>query len=613
MAHVPGVLRIWLPLLLAVLAGGVTHAAHAADPQPYTVKIAPTGDKALDAALQDAASLIALKDKAPVAGFALVQRASQDVGRFEAALQSYGYYKARIAVMIAGRPVDDPGLPDLIDHAPASPPVAVEIGFDLGPQFRIGRVAIDGALPPGMQDALGLTAGQPALAADVVAARERLLAALREAGYPLAKVELPPATLRPSENLLDATFEATAGPPADFGPVTITGLKNMNESAVRRRLLLHPGERFSPSAIARAQQDLSAMGVFSVVRILPAESLDEHGQLPLTLDVTERQLHAVDVGVAYSTDLGINLNAAWHHRNLFGNAEQLNLTGAVQLGGNAVTKPGYQLGVQFIKPDFLARDQALELDLNAVKQSLQAYDQRALLEKAALNRKVSPHWTISVGIAGEQEEITQELVRRHYNLVGLPLTAKYDSTASLLDPTSGIRAAFMVTPTGALSTRNSSFVILQASASTYLDFGSQGRSVLALRGLLGSVPGAGVFAMPPDQRFYAGGSATVRGFRYQSIGPHFPDNKPTGGTAVAAGSVEFRQRILDKYGVVAFVDAGQVTSHGAPFSHDWRIGAGIGVRYYTPIGPIRLDVAMPLNRQPGGDAFELYIGIGQAF
>ena len=98
----------------------------------------------------------------------------------------------------------------------------------------------------------------------------------------------------------------------------------------------------------------------------------------------------------------------------------------------------------------------------------------------------------------------------------------------------------------------------------------------------------------------------MRGFRYQSVGPQFPDGKPTGGTAVSAGSVEFRQRILEHYGVVAFVDAGQVTANGSPFTGDWRVGAGIGARYYTSIGPIRLDVAIPLNRQPHGDAFELY-------
>jgi translocation and assembly module TamA len=156
-------------------------------------------------------------------------------------------------------------------------------------------------------------------------------------------------------------------------------------------------------------------------------------------------------------------------------------------------------------------------------------------------------------------------------------------------------------------------MIGQLSGSAYFDLSGSGRTVVATRGLVGNAFGADEFGLPPDQRFYAGGSATVRGFRYQSIGPQFPDGNPVGGTAISAGSIELRQRILENYGFVTFIDAGQVTASGAPFTSNWRVGAGIGARYYTSIGPIRLDVAIPLNRQPHGDAFELYIGIGQAF
>ncbi len=136
---------------------------------------------------------------------------------------------------------------------------------------------------------------------------------------------------------------------------------------------------------------------------------------------------------------------------------------------------------------------------------------------------------------------------------------------------------------------------------------------LALRGLVGYVEGADAADLPPDKRFYAGGSATVRGYKYQSIGPRFPDDSPRGGTAVAAATVEFRQRVLDDYGAVFFVDTGQVTANGPPFAGTWGLGAGIGARYYTALGPIRLDVAVPVKRQPGSGSFELYIGLGQAF
>jgi translocation and assembly module TamA len=119
--------------------------------------------------------------------------------------------------------------------------------------------------------------------------------------------------------------------------------------------------------------------------------------------------------------------------------------------------------------------------------------------------------------------------------------------------------------------------------------------------------------LPPDQRLYAGGSATVRGFAYQSIGPLFPDGNPVGAKSVDAGTIEFRQRIGEDWGGAAFVDAGQASASGAPFNGPVRVGAGIGARYYTALGAVRLDVAVPLTRVHGGDAFEVYIGLGQAF
>ncbi len=601
-----------LPAITALLL--IRGGAFGADPQPYMVTLQPTGNAPLDQALQDSSQLMSLREKAPVGPFALVSRVRDDAGRFQTALSSFGYYAAKVTLTVDGRPLDEAALPDLLQRAPADPPIPVVASFEPGPLFHLGRVAIEGDVPAATRDQLGLTPGAPAVAADVLAAQQRLLSAIREAGHPLARVELPPVNLRPDEHLLDVDFRATEGPYANIGAIRITGLKTVNEDYVRRRLLLHSGERFSPTQLQAAREDLAGIGVFSVVRVQPGEQVDPDGTIPILIDVTERPLHSVDVGAAYSTDLGANLTAGWHHRNLFGNAEQLNISGGIQLGGNAVQKPGYNFHIQFIKPDFLVRDQALQVSLGAVDQSLDAYDQRALTQKLELDRKLSAHWTVGIGVSGEQEDITQEDVTRRYDLVGLPLSVRFDNTNNLLDPTDGVRAALLLTPIQSLGgVTSATFVIAQLSGSAYFDLSGGGRSVVAVRGLLGKASGANVFALPPDQRFYAGGSGTVRGFRYQSIGPQFPDGKPTGGTAVSAASVELRQRILEHYGVVAFVDAGQVTADGAPFTSNWRVGAGIGARYYTSIGPIRLDVAVPLNREAHGDAFELYIGIGQAF
>jgi translocation and assembly module TamA len=301
-------MRRILVLLIIAITVLVQDAATAADPQPYSVTLKPTGNKTLDGALHDASSLISLQDKAPVGGFSLVERARQDFDRFQTVLQSYGYYAAKVNLTIAGHPVSDPTLPDIVGQLPAEPKAEIAASFDLGQQFQLGEVRINGSVPTNARDKLGLAPGAPALAADVLAARDRLLSAIRDDGYPLAKVDLPPVTLRPADHLLDVTFDADTGPRTDLGPIHINGLEAMHEDFVRRRLLIHQGEQFSPTAIDKARQDLLSLGVFSTVRIQPAGQLDAEGNLPITVDVTERKLHSVDMGVAYSTDSATQSN-----------------------------------------------------------------------------------------------------------------------------------------------------------------------------------------------------------------------------------------------------------------------------------------------------------------
>ncbi len=604
------------------LAGGLGVPARAADPVAYTTTIAPTGDAGLDQSLHDVATLISLHDAGPIGPFGLVARARADAARFAEVLGSFGYYKARISISIAGRPLDDPGLADFLDRAPAEPPAAIEVSVQRGPLFHLRRVTLQGELPPGSDVRLELAPGAPAAAGPVLAERERLANALRQEGYALAKVEAPVVLLREQDDTLDVAYPVVAGPRVDLGPITISGLQRMNESFVRQRLLIAPGQRFDPAAIEAARQDLASLGVFASVRTQlgsnpDAPTLDREGQLPVLISVTERPLHSVRVSGGYSTDLGAEVATSWEHRNLFGNAENLLLSASANDGGSAARAPGYVLRSVLTLPDTGARDQSLILALGALNQSLQAYDIRAATADARLERRLSTRWKVGVGLGFAQQNVTQQGVSRDYTLLGVPLTATYDSTDSLLNPTRGIRVATTITPTRSMAAPATNFTLLQVAGSGYLDLGAiwqqPGRSVLAMRGLIGEAVGATQFELPPDRRFYAGGSTTVRGYKFQSVGPQFANHDPQGGTTVAAGSVEFRQRIRENYGAVAFIDAGQVDVGNAPLAGAWHFGAGVGARYYTSIGPIRLDVAVPLHRLPGGDAFELYLGIGQAF
>ena len=615
--------RFLIPLLYRIalicflICVVLVRSAVAADPQPYTVTIEPSASSEINDLLNSTSLLATLRESAPVPPFGLIARATGDVERLTTVLNSFGYYKPTVAITIEGRALDDPMLPSILDQVPQGTPVNVQVAIEEGPLYRLRRVALEGTVPPAAQMVFGLSPGQPAVAANVLAARERLLSALQEDGYALATVSEPIAYADDQAMVLDLEFRVETGPQVDIGEISFEGLERVNESFARRALPLSSGERYAPSRIDAARRKLLETGVFSSVTVRAAMEVTAGGRLPLTLAVVERPRRAVSLAGAYSTDLGISLSATWTHRNLFGNAEQLVLSAAgTGLWGDATEDVGYLLSARFIKPAFLRPDQTGELALGAVKQDLQAYRQTAETISVSLRRVFSPQWTGSVALTATHDNVAQQDVSYIYQLIALPITAAYDSTGltnPLLDPTRGVRASLIATPTQSFGAKSQSFAILQASAATYFDLSGNGRSVLALRGIMGSVLGASTFDLPPDQRLYAGGSGTVRGFRYQSIGPLFPNGDPVGGTAVNAATVEFRQRFGANWGVVAFVDAGQASDQGVPFTGTLRVGAGTGLRYYTPVGVVRADFAVPLNRPPGGDSFGIYIGLGQAF
>lgn len=602
--------------LAALLAALPPSSVMAADPQSYKINIQGSGVDEIDALLRSSSQLVSLQDKAPVPPFALVQRARADISRLQTVLDSFGYYLNTVSIRIEGHGLDDPELAGILDEMPTAPPAAVEVAIDKGPLFHIGGIAFDGVVSEAGRAAIRMKSGDPALANAVLDAQADLLRALQEDGYPLATVEAPIAFADNDKRQVNLTYRVVAGPRAPIGLIRFTGLKDVQEDFARKVLSVKSGDRYQPSRIEAARQALVALGVFSGVSVHAGTALDGDGRIPLTFDVEERPRHAVALTGSYSTDLGVSLGASWSHRNLFGNAEQLNLSATGTGLGTSTAGLGYNLSAQFLKPQFLRQDQILDLDLIGVRQQLDAYHQTAETISAYLRRKFSPLWSGSAGVILTYDQVEQENIDRLYQLVGLSLTVNYDSTKvtdPLHDPVSGGRASVAVTPTQSFGANSLTFLVLQASGSTYFDLGEPGRSVLALRALAGSILGGSNLELPPDQRLYAGGSATVRGFAYQSIGPQFADRKPMGAKSVDAAGIEFRQRILSDYGVAAFVDAGQASAGGSPFSGALRVGAGVGARYYTPLGAVRADIAVPLNRVPGGDAFELYIGLGQAF
>jgi translocation and assembly module TamA len=626
-------------LTLIFVSAATCKTACAADPQAYKVEFASTGNSDLDSTLKASSDLQALRSSAPVSPFGLIARARSDVDRLTTTAESFGYYQCHIVIRINGIQLNDPRLADALAALGKGQTAQVAVSLTLGPVYTLRRIDIEGEVPAGLntRDILALHTGQPALAAAVLAAGSRLLSALQEQGYAFAKVDPPVAYEAAEAPVLDLSFHVESGAQVNIGEIHIEGLQRIHESLLRKRLLLHTGDRFRPSAIDRARKDLLALNVFGQVSVQVGTEADAGGGVPITFKIRERLRHAVSVNAAFSSDLGGSGGATWTDRNLFGDAEQLSVAATViNLGGSDATGSGYDTSVKYLIPEFGHRDQTLQLAVTALKQSLLTYDQTSRTASVTLSRKISSVWSVSAGFSTTDDHIVQGDVDHNYTLLASPFNVAYDSTdlaSPLDDPRHGYRASLSLTPTLSIGHPSSTFLIAQVKAAKYFDLDwllkeDPGRTVLALRALAGQALGAGEFSLPPDQRFYGGGSGTIRGYAYQAVGPLFtPENTtdtkvfgyPIGGTAITAGSVEVRQRFGAIWGAAAFIDAGQASAKLQFLPDELRVGFGMGLRLYTPIGPVRADVAIPTQRHASNvstyddGAFQVYIGLGQAF
>jgi translocation and assembly module TamA len=600
--------------LIIGLAGclAASGAAHGADPVVYQVQFAPSGDAALDGLLKQTSTLVSLRTKLPPAPFALIGRAKADAAQSLIVLHSLGYDAGQVNITIDGKALNDPALLSALSAAPPSQTVTVQVTPEKGPLFHIGKVTLAG-MPPGFTPPPMVKTGDVALAGPVLEGGPALRSALGNKGYAFAQVAAPPlAVAMVQSQTLNVTYTIDPGPRVDVGPIGFTGLKRTDPDFLRRHISLRQGQSYSAARVARARDALLGLGVFSAVSAEPVREGDT--QAPIMFHVVEQKRHAVSISGAYATDTGINISTSWVDRNLFRHAETLTLTATANgLGGTGTTAPGYDLKGVFAKPDYYARGQVLTLSLEGLKESLTAYDRTALLVGGNLSRPINRRIAITFGPSFTSESVAQEGVSRSYLLVQFPVTTTFNTTDSLLEPTRGVNASLTITPSAEVLGNTQLFALFQGSAATYIPVEDNGRGVVAVRVMAGTMLGATPFEVPPDQRFYAGGSGTVRGYTYQTIGPLFPDNTPQGGASMDAVNLEFRQHVWGNFGIVPFVDAGQVSTSSTPWGGEMRVGAGVGARYYTSIGPIRVDLAVPLARIPGSGSFALYVGLGEAF
>jgi len=568
---------------------------------PYEVTIAGVDDGDLREALDDASRLRQLADDAPASILALRRRATDDADRLGRVLRSRGHYAAKV----------EPVIDQDVD------PVRVTLTVDPGPIYGIVEFNVEYVDPPPPADAdvprdlaaLELEQGQPARAEDVLAAVAKVGETLRNQGYPFGRTVGHTARVDHADRTMRVTVQAESGPPAVFGSTSFTGLTSVEESYLQRQITFHEGERFDQREIQELRRTLLGTGLFQAVSITPAEAVDADGTLPLTVEVEEADHRSIGVGARYSSSLGLGANVFWEHRNLFNRDEDFR----AELD---VSERAQTLGADFTKPTFLGRrGQFLRGNAEAAQEEFEAYDRTGILAQVSIERSLSPTWTASIGTGVEYAKITDSKETHRSMLWGVPLRAWRDATDSRLDPREGSRLDFGITPYVGSYDGPVMFTRNIAEGRLYYPLTDDGWTVLAGRVAVGAIAGSERDDIPPDKRFYSGGGGSLRGYGYQLATDVDANGSPIGGKSLFEIGLELRRKITQTLGVVPFIEGGRAFSDQMPNPADdlfW--GVGLGARYYSPVGPIRFDVAVPLDRRPGvDDPYQIYISLGQAF
>ncbi|MDE3117061.1 MAG: BamA/TamA family outer membrane protein, partial [Pseudomonadota bacterium] len=478
-------------------------------------------------------------------------------------------------------------------------------------RYTLGTCAIRYVSPPpkGAPETcldLGLESGMAARAAPIIAATELLIRKLEERGRPAAKLAKRKAIVDHATHKMTLAFNIAPGREAHFGAVEVSGTKRTHPAFLARIVPWRKHAIYDVRQLDEYRKRLSDLSLFDQLAVKPdVGKLDAAGEVPIDVEAHEGPPHSFGGGVSYATDTGPGLKAFWEHRNLWGEAEHLRFD--LQLATIAQSLEG-----TLTLPHVPNPGQSLGFDLKGERDITDAYDKSGVTGLAQITTPLGGHWAGKGGISLEAADIRQSGSSDFSVLAGLPLGVTYDSTGSLLNPEKGERLALQAEPAFGTSGGLRAFLILSGAASAYRPLSS--KLVAALRIRLGSILFAPEGGVPADLRFYSGGGGSVRGYGYQRIGPRDAKGSPLGGRGLGETSLELRYRAWKDIGIVGFVDAGMDSESpyfadaGAP-----RGGAGIGLRYYTGFGPLRLDIGTPLNPQSGDAAVQIYVSLGQAF
>jgi translocation and assembly module TamA len=547
----------------------------------------------------------------------LAARARSDEELLGELLRAYGYYDGQVIRTIGGI---QPGE----DSASTLP----RVRFDIvpGARYRFGAIDLgDLASAPdalALREAFEIRTGDPLDNFRIVAEQFDLDRALGETGYPFAAIDAPELLVDHARSEGDLTMPVRPGGKYAFGEVTSNLPDFLSARHLSRIARFDPGDTYQRSLEDDLRRAIVATGLVSTVTVKAREvtppSGDQPGTVAMDVEMTPARLRTIAGAIGYGSGEGFRVEASWEHRNLFPPE------GLLRFRGIAGTREQL-LGVTFRKNNFTGRDKVLTVDAFATTIDTDAVDARTVsvigtFERLSTLLFQKPFsWSVGLETVATEERPAPVggvvLPRQRYFVAALPLFAQIDTSNDLLDPTKGFRLGGRLSPEASRTQGAESFYLRSQVDATYYQQFSE-RVVMAGRARFGSIPGADLADIAPSRRFYAGGGGSVRGYGFQAIGPRDALGLPTGGRSLVEFALEARIKtgFLDgAVSVVPFVDAGSVGTDATPDFETIKIGAGVGVRYATGFGPLRLDVATPINPGPGDSRIAVYVSLGQAF
>ena len=556
----------------------------------------------IDSSLKDDLSILLktkkLENKAIPNLFLLKRRIKQDKPVMLDFLRAKGFYSANIDPKIIQNEEDKTSYKLLFKITTGMPYLIEEINLQIQPENSLFKIN---------SNQLPIQVAKPIQASDVLDAESDILKQAIKASYALAKLKKRKVLINHAKHQAIITLNIDSGPFVRLGEVTFTGNNQVEKSFLKSTVAWNVNQPYDKKLLAKTREDLMKTNLFNSVRIQHADSLDKKGQLPVTMILKERKFKTISTGVDMNTDTGIGLTFMWEHRNYFKQGEKVKLD--LKIAKQSFIKTLYR------QPYFILRNQVFYLGADVLTEDTDAFERLSLNIGTGIERQIDSIQTADLRLNFRPVRIKDKttLEEEDFGLVSLHLSYKRNTSDNLLDPSQGGRLSIEMAPFSDIFSSGVTFFKWQMSYRKYFLLQTSPRIVLASRWVVGGIAGNELADIPSDELFFSGGGGSLRGYGYQLASP-LAFNKPEGGRSLFEFATEIRYRMMEKVGLVFFVDSGSAYRQSTPSFDEIRMGSGLGLRYVTPIGPLRFDVGIPIDiRKSIDDDYQIYLSIGQAF